>query len=454
MKLSQANVAQFVNGKLVNQTDGMITSVTTDTREIKEGALFVALRGEKFDGHDFAVDAVKKGAVAVLSEREDFSEEIPLIVVEDTYKALLMLARGYRQTLDLSVVGVTGSVGKTTTKDLIASVVGTAVKTLKTQGNYNNHIGVPRTVFSIEEDHRAAVIEMGMNHAGEISTLTEVARPDIAVITCIGVSHIGFLGSRENIMKAKLEILEGMRPDAPVVLNVDDDLLGKIESLGEHRIITCSALGVDAYVTAEDICEEELGSSFKIYVGGQFLTEAYLPSIGLHNVQNALLAAAVGVTMGLSGQQIKEGLAAYCPSGMRQRINKIGGVTFVEDCYNASPTSMTASLEVLSKLKGNRSIAVLGDMLELGDISESAHIEVGRFASKKCDLVICQGELAKILKDEAEKGGVKTLWFETREEVSQYLISELKEGDCVLFKASLGMGFAKILEAVETALQK
>lgn len=451
MRLSLDRAAQFAGGCLKNAQDAFVASVTTDTREIKEGSLFVALKGERFDGHDYVQDAVKKGAVAVLSERdaECYSEQIPLIVVEDTYKALLSLAAGWRRMLEMSVVGVTGSVGKTTTKDMIAAVLSAAVKTGKTQGNFNNHIGVPRTIFSLSEEDKAAVIEMGMNHAGEISALTRVVRPDIAVITNIGVSHIEYLKTRQNILEAKLEILESMAGDAPLIINADNDILGGIYELGEHRVIRCSAEGNDAYVSASDICESVNGCSFKINVGGHFLTEAFLPAVGIHNVQNALLATAVGTVMGLSGEQIKKGLLSYVPSGMRQKITECVGMTFIEDCYNASPTSMIASLDVLSTLKKTRAVAVLGDMLELGDISESEHIKVGRYAAEKCDLVVCQGAEAKAI---ASAAGEKGIFFENREEAVEFLLKELKQDDCVLFKASNSMRFEKIIESLHSRL--
>ncbi|MBQ7799582.1 MAG: UDP-N-acetylmuramoyl-tripeptide--D-alanyl-D-alanine ligase [Oscillospiraceae bacterium] len=454
MRLSLDTVAQFAGGCLKNVQNAFVTSVTTDTREIKEGSLFVALKGEKFDGHDFAADAVKKGAVAVLSQRDadEYTEALPLVVVEDTYKALLSLAAGYRASLEMSVVGITGSVGKTTTKDMIAAVLSAAVKTGKTQGNFNNHIGVPRTIFSLSSEDKAAVIEMGMNHAGEISALTRVVRPDIAVITNIGVSHIEYLKTRQNILEAKLEILESMAGDAPLIINADNDILGGIYELDEHRIIRCSAEGNDAFVTATDICESLSGSSFKIYVGGHYLTEAFVPAVGMHNVQNALLAAAVGIVMGLSGEQIKKGLFSYVPSGMRQKITECAGMTFIEDCYNASPTSMVASLDVLATLKKTRAVAVLGDMLELGDISDEEHIKVGQYAAEKCDLVLCQGDAAKKMHKAAKDSGTKSLWFENREDTIAFLVNELQDGDCVLFKASNSMGFGKIVESLHSKL--
>lgn len=456
MQISLEKAAQMMGGKCVNCDGIFFTSVTTDTRKIEEGSLFVALCGEKFDGHDFAAQAIENGASAVVSQKKAdvLGENIPTIEVENTYTALLDLAKGYRESLDLYVVGVTGSVGKTTTKDMIASVLSQGMKTQKTQGNLNNHIGVPKTIFSISENDEAAVIEMGMNHKNEISPLSKAAQPDIAVITCIGVSHIENLGSREGILEAKLEILDGMKPDAPIVISADNDILSKLEQLGEHPIIRTAVTSTDADITAKNITEGTEGSRFDVYVGQNFFVSLFLPAIGIHNIQNALLAVAVGIEMGLSELQIAAGIAAYAPSGMRQKITKIAGLTFIEDCYNASPTSMFASLTTLSSLsQGKRAIAVLGDMLELGEIAESSHLEVGAFAAEKCSEVVCCGKLAKKIFEGAGQGGCKATLFDTNQKAAQYLVKTLGDGDVVLFKASHSMHFEEIISAVYAALE-
>lgn len=456
MQISLKNAAEILGGKCVNCENEFFTSVTTDTRKIQNGSLFVALRGEKFDGHDFAAQAVENGAAAVVSEKPAASlgENIPIIEVESTYEALLSLARAYRESLDLCVVGITGSVGKTTTKDMIAAVLSQGMKTLKTQGNLNNHIGVPKTIFDINEDDEAAVIEMGMNHKGEISTLSKTAKPDLAVITCIGVSHMENLGSREGILEAKLEILDGMQPDAPIIINADNDLLGEIYELGERPVIRTAIDARDADITAKNIVEGTEGSRFDVYVGENFFVSLFLPAIGIHNIQNALLAVAVGIEMGLSELQIAAGIAAYAPSGMRQKITKLANITFIEDCYNASPTSMIASLTTLSSLaQGKRAIAVLGDMLELGEISEASHLEVGQFAGERCSEVVCCGKLAEKIYDGALEKGCKAALFDTNEKTAQYLSKTLKEGDVVLFKASHSMHFEEIICAVYKTLE-
>ena len=456
MQISLEKAAQMMSGKCVNCGEGFFTSVTTDTRKIEKGSLFVALCGEKFDGHDFAAKAIEDGAAAVVSQKkaQDLGKNIPTIEVENTYTALLDLAKGYRESLDLCVVGVTGSVGKTTTKDMIAAVLSQGMKTQKTQGNLNNHIGVPKTIFSISENDEAAVIEMGMNHKNEISPLSKAAQPDIAVITCIGVSHIENLGSREGILEAKLEILDGMQPDAPIVISADNDILGAIEQLDEHPIIRTAVTSIDADITAKNIVEGTEGSRFDVYVGENFFVSLFLPAIGIHNIQNALLAVAVGIEMGLSELQIAAGIAAYAPSGMRQKITKIAGLTFIEDCYNASPTSMIASLTTLSSLaQGKRAVAVLGDMLELGEIAESSHLEVGAFAAEKCSEVVCCGKLAKKIYEGVQQCGCKATLFDTNDKAAQYLIKTLKEGDVVLFKASHSMHFEEIISTVYAALE-
>lgn len=454
MKLTLLQAAQFTRAKTFNIEDAEITSITTDTREIRKGSLFVALKGERFDGHDFAIDAINKGAIAVLSQKDEtcFARPIPLLVVDDTYKALLALAAGYRRMLDISVVGVTGSVGKTSTKDMIASILQTAVKTAKTEGNLNNHIGVPKTIFSITEEDRAAVIEMGMNHEGEISVLSHVAAPDIAVITNVFESHIENLKTRENILKAKLEILEGMNKDAPVIVNADNDMFEKMYEIGEHRVIRCSASGKDAFFTATGIKETEAGIAFEINVDNTPLCSAFIPVAGVHNVQNALLSAATAYVLGVSGEKISQGLSRFTPSGMRQKITSIAKMKFIEDCYNASPTSMKASLDVLKNIQGTRKVAVLGDMLELGEIEESAHKEVGKYAAECADLVVACGQRAKLIADAAVKEGKKAVWFETISQTLEYLTKELKEDDCVLFKASHSMQFEKIITGLYTAL--
>lgn len=453
MNLTAKDIAFFANGRLNKSTDDKILNITTDTREIKKGSLFIALKGENFDGHSFLEEAFKKGAAAAVSEIEsELCDKYPIILVNSTYKALLDIAKGYRQSLDLKAIAVTGSVGKTTTKDMIYEVLKTEYQTYKTQGNLNNHIGVPKTIFSLEESTKMAVIEMGMNHFNEISPLTKTALPDMAVITGIGVSHIENLGSRENILKAKLEVLEGMDKTAPVIINSDNDLLGEIKALDEHKIVRCAVYDKTADVKAENLKETDGGSEFEVFYKGQKLFDATLNVMGEHNVIDALLAVAVGINVGIDAENIKKGLYNFTPSGMRQKITVKNNITFIEDCYNASPDSMRASLSVLSKHSG-RKIAVLGDMFELGEHADAAHLEVAEFAKNKCDVLFTCGEKAKLMHSVFKEAQKECCHFEDKEKLSKAILKTLKEGDSVLFKASHGMHFEKIIENIYSALE-
>ena len=427
--------------------DTKLSDVCIDTRSITPGCLFLAIRGDRFDGHDFIEKAFALGAVAALSERPVRSGK-PVILVEDTRAAFVALARWYRLRFALSLVGVTGSVGKTSTKEMIYAVLSQQLKTLKTEGNLNNAIGLPRTLFRLDGSYEAAVIEMGMSDFGEISLLSRTACPNIGVITNIGVSHIETLGSRENILKAKLELLDGMASDSPLILNADDDLLSTLGDSLDRDIIYFGIDNTGAEVRAVDILEQNTTTQFGILYYGRRI-EAKIPAIGLHNVRNALAAFCVGLTLDIPAEVIVRGLAAYEPSGMRQHIVQKNGVTVIEDCYNASPDSMKASLDVLSSIpcEGNR-VAVLGDMLELGEISDGAHYEIGRLtAMSGADVLLCCGEKAEKLRDGALDAGMKKVYYFTEKRaLSHFLAQNLQSGDAVLVKASRGMRFEEILE--------
>lgn len=427
--------------------EGKFTSVTTDTRKAVKDCLFIALAGEKFDGHDFAAAALEKGAGAVMVER-DLGLGKRQIIVGSTGQALLDLAGYYRSLFKIPVVGVTGSVGKTTTKEMIAAVLGSKYKTLKTEGNHNNEIGMPLTLFELEIDHEAAVIEMGMNHFGEISRMTAAAKPDIAVISNIGVSHIENLGSREGILKAKLEILEGMKGDAPIVLNGDDDMLSKADT-GSHPRVFYSVSNSSCAYTAFDITSTDDETEFTVgFSGGP--VRACLPFTGRHNIYNALAACAVGELCGISVEQALEALKNYKTTGLRQKIVKKNSITFIEDCYNASPDSQAAALAVLGSMNSGRKIAVLGDMLELGSYSETAHRLVGKYAAQNgADIVFTYGEQSLLTAESAKENGVKDVrTFSDKNELAASLAGELKEGDAVLFKASRYMKLEEVIYKV------
>lgn len=437
--ISFRQAALWCGGNVLPQEEALTFSgIRNDSRELREGNLFAALQGAR-DGHDFIPAALEKGAAGALGARR--IPGAPMIVVPDPLKAMGDLAREYRKTLGAKVIGVTGSVGKTTTKEMISAVLETVFVTQHTEKNYNNDIGVPITVLDLRPDCEAAVIEMGMNHAGEISYLSQIARPDVAVITCIGTAHIGNLGSRENICRAKLEILDGMDADGTVILNGDDDLLQKAET-GRRTLFF--GLGEACDLRAEEIREEDGVTRFTaVGLGKRF--PVVLPVAGVHNVRNALSAILVGLVCGAEPEQIVRGLAGFRNTGNRQNIYEQDGYTVIADCYNAGPESMAASLSVLAgrKTAGKR-IAVLGDMLELGEHGPEAHRRVGEIAAQCADLVLAYGPLSAGI---AEAAGEKGRHFDSREAMTAALREAAQPGDVLLFKGSHGMHLEKVLEA-------
>ena len=455
------DIIKVTNGKLIKgEENAEIKEFCKDTRIIKKGDTYIGIKGENFDGNTLWQKAFEAGAETVIVEGIDFSKEKleqyqnkNIIEVKDTIQALADIAT-YKRTSckkDFQVVGVTGSVGKTSTKDIIANVVAQKYSTLKTQGNNNNNIGLPFTIFKLE-NQEAAVIEMGMNHFGEISKLTKIAKPTISVITNIGTSHIGNLGSRENILKAKLEILEGMDKKI-LVINNDNDLLHKyyLENV-ENKDIEIHTYGIenDSDVMAENIILNENDSEFICNIKGEKF-KIKVPVGGIHFVYNAICAATVGTLLGLNQEQIKNGIETFELTKKRMDITELkNGVTIINDSYNASFESMQASLKYLNGLNSKRKIAVLGDMFELGEFSEELHKKVGKEVVKnKIDILICCGKNAKYIVENAEKEGMKKqniYYFETREQVEELVKKIWQSGDSILFKASNGMKFFNIVE--------
>ena len=456
MKIKE--ILKATKGKLIQgNEEEEINEFCRDTRIIKEGDAYIGIKGENFDGNTLWKNAFENGASTVILQGIDFSKENlekyqnkNLIVVEDTIEALADIAT-YKRMLsgkDFPVIGVTGSVGKTSTKDIIANVVSQKYKTLKTQGNNNNNIGLPFTIFNLK-DQEAAVIEMGMNHFGEISKLTKIAKPTISVITNIGTSHIGNLGSRENILKAKLEILEGMDKKV-LVINNDNDLLHKFYL--ENKDVEIHTYGIEneSEVTAENIVLNENESEFVCNIKGEKFN-VKVPVGGIHFVYNALCAATVGTLLGLSKEQIENGIKTFELTKKRMDITELkNGVTIINDSYNASFESMQASLKYLSGLNAKRKIAVLGDMFELGEYSKELHEKVGKEVVKnKIDILVCCGDSAKYIVNMAEKEGMpkeKVFYFDNKEQIEKFIRENAQNGDSVLFKASNGMKFFNIVE--------
>lgn len=442
--LSVKDITAAVNGRLIGESRN-VTSVSTDTRKISTGSLFIALKGDRFDGHDYIPVASQNGAAAIMTERE-CEIATPQIVVDDTRKAYARLAAWYLSQFDIPVVGVTGSVGKTSTREMIAAAIGIKFHVHKNEGNLNNDVGLPATVLTLDDSYTAAVYEMGMNHLGEISHLAKTVCPDVGVITNIGVSHIENLGSRENILKAKLEILDGMKKGAPLILNADNDLLSEVDY--ENAVFI--GINVPADFTAKDITRVDNTTIFTcVCEEGEFKVE--LPVAGVHNVYNALIAIAVASCFGISVEEAAKGLQDYQNTGLRQHIEQVGGLTLIEDCYNASPDSMKAGLDTLRSIARHRRVAVLGDMLELGDYSDEAHRVVGEYAASRADIIFTTGKQAELISERAAANGAQTLHFDTKDELAFCLTELLSDGDTVLIKASRGLKFEDIIEAIKVS---
>lgn len=448
MELSLKKIANALNTTV--NCEKNITRISIDSRDVDENTLFFAIKGERFDGHDFACDVAEKGVGALVCHKK-VECNAPVLYVENTKKAFLELASYYRSMFEnLKVIGLTGSVGKTTTKEMTACVMGSKYKTLKTEGNLNNEIGMPKTLFRLDETYECAVIEMGMSAAGEISVLSRSAKPDCAIITNVGVSHIENLGSRDGILNAKLEITHGLKKGAPLFLNGDNDKLSAVKN-SDFKTVFFGIENKNCEVLAKDIAENGLTTEFTA-VRGNIRQKIVIPTVGIHNVYDALAAFAVGTEYGVPPEKAAAGLAEYTPSGMRQRIKRLNNITFIEDCYNASPDSQRAGLNSLCKVAKGRKIAVLGDMLELGSYSEKAHRSVGEYAAQcHIDALYTFGENSKYMADSAKKDGLDRVFeFTDSEELAYALMKELKSGDTVLFKASRGMQLENVFGKIYT----
>ena len=428
---------------------GTITQISTDSRQIPKDCLFVALEGERFDGHDYIACALEKGAAYAVAHKKGNYDSQRVLYVKNTQKALLDIGRLYRNKFQIRCVGITGSVGKTTTKDMIAQVVSAEYHTLKTQGNLNNEIGLPKTLFELDNSYEAAVIEMGMSGFGEIRRLAQVAQPQIGVITNIGVSHIEMLGSRENILKAKLELAEVLPDGAPLILCGDNDLLSKVK---DARLDVCF-YGIEnpaCDIRAENMIERDGKTTFELCLQGTRIPVT-LPCVGRHNVLNALAACAVGRILKISPQKCVQALQRYTPSGMRQKIVNYKGYTVVEDCYNASPDSMKAALATLGEYPcDGKRIAVLGDMLELGKLGPQAHCEIGKLVAKNgIDSLLAYGEQAGYYIQGARSAGLyDCIHYEEKEKIADHLREILQPGDVVWIKGSRGMKMEDIIHGL------
>ena len=454
-ELTLAQIAESCGGTLIGGNEAKeytVTGVEIDSRRVKAGDLFVAIPGEKVDGHKFIPDVLKKGAYALSQQSLDVDGAY--ILVEDTVTAMKRLARFYRSTLDIKVVGITGSVGKTSTKEMIASVLDTKFRVHKTQGNFNNGIGLPLTIFQIEKEHQVAVLEMGISEFGEMHELADMAQPDIMVITNIGLCHLENLKTRDGILKAKTESFAHLKPDGVVILNGDDDKLSTVEQVAGRKPVFYGIKGrnlCETSVCADAVTEHGLEGMTAEFHTPQGDMEVFIPIPGEHNVYNALAATCVAEQLGLSMDEIKCGIAAASTISGRTNLIHTKGMTVIDDCYNANPVSMMASIDVLSQAKG-RKIAVLGDMGELGSEEKKLHGMVGtHFAGKKIDALFVTGTLAGEIAEEARRVAPETRVYAEpdKEALEEALLEYRRPGDTILVKASHFMGFSEIVKKLE-----
>lgn len=444
LKISE--IAEIVGGELLcGGTEGVVADITTDSRKVTEGVLFAAICGEKADGHDYIESAASSGAVCIISEKS-ITADVAVIKVESTVKALGKIARAIMRKLCVPVVGITGSVGKTTTRDMTYAVVSKMFNTLKNQGNFNNELGVPLTVFTADESVEAAVIEMGMDNFGEIDRLSYIVNPTISIITNIGMSHIENLGSQENIYKAKAEIFKNTQKSGTVILNGDDKILMAHKDEIGQKVITVGVENKNADITAEGIVSSQDSVTFTAKGMGKEL-EITLPVPGEHNVLNALLAVAVGFVLEVSLKDIAAALADFSMTHMRMDIMKFKKITLINDCYNAAPASVAAALSVLGKYE-DRKVAILGDIAALGSYSYKAHYGLGSEVVKNnIDLLITIGPNARHIAESAyEHGmdGAHIISADTVEEVYPLLMSSIRKNDVVLVKASRVMALERV----------
>ena len=455
--LTLRQLLEAVNGTLLgdfDDLDAQAVQVSTDSRNIPPDCLFIPLEGERFDGHSFIQAALEAGAAGCLTarERESYLPGRFYIKVRSTQRALWELARYYKKLFPIPFIAVTGSVGKTTTKDMTAAVLGARFCVHKTEGNFNNDIGVPLTLLRLEAQHEVCVVELGMDHAGEIDNLARLVEPDMALITNIGDAHIENLGSRENIFKAKCEIFPHLKRDGLAVLNGDDPLLASLEgTLAQRTVFVGEGEGLD--YTARDLSSDGAGHLFCRVKTPRSQFEANIPALGSHMIYPTLMAAAVAEALGMAPDEIIRGIGAFLPTKMRMNIVRCkGDIVILNDAYNANPQSMRAAAAVLGDAQGRRKVAVVGDMKELGPGSEQFHRAVGGyFAQSGADRLIAIGELARFMAEGAQEAGLDQAdYFPTLDAARNALSREVRAGVTILVKASRSMAFEKIVDFLLT----
>ncbi|MDO4460082.1 MAG: UDP-N-acetylmuramoyl-tripeptide--D-alanyl-D-alanine ligase [Clostridia bacterium] len=448
MILNLSQIAEFSGGKLYGNGEIEVKGFFTDSRKAEPGKMFVAIKGENTDGHKYIPNVIEAGCKACFSQVK-LPEELNInyVLVDDSVAALQKCATECRKKIKAPIIGITGSVGKTTTKEIVSLALSSALNVNKTEGNANGQIGLPQMIMKTESDHNVCVFEMGMSYPGEMKRLADMAKPNIAIMTNIGVSHIEFHGSRENIMAEKIRIADYIAESGTIFVNGDDDLLCTLKdkhASGEVRpVVVTFGTNPNCDFVATNIRDNGIGTQFT-YLMGKKSHEVYLPVLGMHNVRNALAALAVAEYLGLDINKVIEALATYKSPDMRGGIKKVNNITFIDDTYNASPDSMVSSIDVLAGFKGRR-IAVLSDMLELGTYSEKGHREVGEAASKKqIDFLVAVGNEAEFIYDGFDCPE-KSEYFKTNSEANAFLETFVKSGDTLLIKGSRGMHTEEIL---------
>ncbi len=451
MDLTLNEVLKAIDGELlIKNNQGNFEKISTDTRKIDKNSLFIALKGNNFNGNNYVVEAIKAGAtVAIIDEvnfkLEELNDKGTVIKVNDAKTALGALAKYYREKLGIKVVGITGSTGKTSTKDLVAAFLSGKYSVFKTKGNFNNEIGLPLMIFELDSSYDIAVLEMGTNNFNEIHRLANIARPDMAIITNVGVSHIEYLKTRENILKEKFSITDFFKENNTLVINYENDMLQKVNEDNEFKI---EKIGYDKKydLYAENIELTEESTSFDVVNSNGERHRFKLNMVGEHNILNALLGIRISENFGITFEEMELGLNNFEATSMRLEFIKKNNFTIINDCYNASPDSMKSALSVLKTYSGSRKIAVLGDMGELGEHAKSSHEMVGQDAIGKADIVLTTGEFRE---DYKSGFGKDTVTFSCKEELQNYLCNLIKDGDVILVKASRSAKFEDIVKNIE-----
>ncbi len=451
MKLPLSRIAEFLAATGEFDDKAVAKGYSIDSRTLRPGELFLAVKGERLDGHDFVEQALERGAIAAVVGKGQiarYTVKTPLLAVDDTLTALQTLARAVRRLWAKPLIGVTGSTGKTTTKEAIAHLLSQRFRVLKSEGNFNNHFGLPLMLLKLEPEHEAAVIELGMSHAGEIAALAKIAQPEVGVVTNVAPVHLEFFKSVADIARAKYELVESLPAGGTAVLNADDEYVSQF-GRDFHGKVVMYGLRSSADVRAENIeARGAQGSTFDVVMGG-CREKAALRLVGRHNIYNALAAVAAGLERGLSPSEAVSALASLPPADKRGQVVQVGNITVVNDCYNSNPAALDAMVDALAAMPARRRIVVAGEMLELGPAGEEMHRTAGRhIAEKKIDVLLGVRGLAQAMVEAASRAGIHAEFVATPEEAGKWLASETRDGDVVLLKASRGVKLERALEQV------